>query len=105
MSSEFQLKLALAQEYQQAVKWKRDYETLTEEFLELSKELLRYCDENHAEIMRDEKVRRLMVRMGLMIKAISDGSFQPDDRRGLPRTSRAELVTCLEMKQLSSSPC
>lgn len=74
--SEYQLKLALAEEIECALKWKKTYETATEEFLGLAKELLRYCEKNHAELRRDEGLRRRMVRMGVMILAVSDGSFQ-----------------------------
>jgi len=81
MSSEFQLKLALVREYEQAAKWKRDYEMLTEEFLGFAKELLRYCEENHVELAKDEKLRRLMVRMGTMILTTSDEALQGEKMR------------------------
>ena len=71
MSSEYQLKLALAQEIELALKWQGRYERLTEEFSGLVTEFLRHCERYDIQPQRDYELCRLMERVRLTILSAS----------------------------------
>ena len=81
--SEFMLKFALAEEYEQAVRWKREYEALTEQLLGAVKEFLRYCERSNFTPSNDKELTRIMLKIH---DILTDETLHGDDRRGLDRT-------------------